>query len=154
MKRLKGILAAALLSVVAACASAGAGSSGGPGGRDMILLDEITTSGANDAYALVQSRRPQWLRVRGDMGRGQGTITVGLDDPRTGERTTAEGSSASSPNVYLNNARMGTADALRQIPVTGVQYVRWFSPAEANLRWGTGNTYGDILVSTEALPTH
>jgi hypothetical protein len=152
MKRLKAMVAVALLAVSAACASAAGGGTGGAGGRGIILLDEITASGAADAYTLVQSARPQWLRVRGDMGRGENTVSMGMDDPRTGERTTAEGSAARSPSVYLNNARMGTAETLRQIPLTGVRYVRWFTPAEANLRWGTGNTYGAIQVSTEALP--
>lgn len=150
MKGFTKTMAAAALAVLAACASAGTGTASGAGGRDLILADEIARSGAADAFSLVQALRPQWLRVRGDQGRGS-TIRMGSTDPQSGETTISEGSSSPSPNVYLNNARMGTADALRQIPTANLRYVRWFTPAEANLRWGAGNSHGAILVSTEEL---
>lgn len=149
MKRLKGLFAAALLVAAAACAAAGTGSGGGAG-RSMILRDEIAANGAADAYTLVQSLRPQWLRVRGDNSRGT-PIAV---ETGHGETGVGEGFAAGSPNVYLNNARMGSAESLRQIPLSGVQYVRFFNAAEANLRWGAGNAHGAILVSTEPLPTN
>ncbi|HEX6040246.1 hypothetical protein [Longimicrobium sp.] len=150
MKGLKKMMAGAALVLLSACASAGTGTAAGSGGRDLILSDEIARSGAADAYSLVQSVRPQWLRVRGDQGRGS-TVRVGTTDPATGEAGVGQGSMAPSPNVYLNNARMGAADALRQIPLANVRYVRWFTPAQANLRWGAGNGHGAILVSTEEL---
>lgn len=151
MKRLKRMVAGAVLAALAACASGGAGGGrGGPGGRDMILGDEIARSGAADAYSLVQALRPQWLRVRGDNVRGAPVSA----ETGFGERGTGEGFAAGSPNVYLNNARMGPAESLRQIPLSGVRYIRWFSAAEANLRWGAGNAHGAILVSTEDLPTN
>jgi hypothetical protein len=150
MKRLKGMVAGAALAVLVACASAGSGGGGGAGARDMILTDEIAASSAADAYTLVQSLRPQWLRVRGDNGRGA-PVSVGTGSGETG---VGQGFAAGSPNVYLNNARMGPADALRQISLSGVRYIRWFSAAQANLRWGAGNANGAILVSTEDLPTN
>ena len=149
MKRITKLMAGAALGVLAACASAGSGTAAGAGGRDLILAEEIARSGAADVYSVVQTARPQWLRGRGDQGRGAG-IRMGNTDSN-GETSISEGSSAPTPNVYLNNARMGTADALRQIPTANVRYIRWFSPAQANLRWGAGNTHGAILVSTEEL---
>jgi hypothetical protein len=150
MMRLKKMMAGAALLCLAACASGGGGGGGGGAGRDMILLDEISSSGASDAYSLVQSRRPHWLRVRGDQNRGR-TAGVGVTNAQTGEYKVSEGSTPPSPNVFLNNARMGTAESLRQIPITGVRYVRFFNAAQANLRWGAGNSHGAILVSTEDL---
>jgi hypothetical protein len=152
MMRLKKMMAGAALLCLAACASGGGGGGGGSGGagRDLILLDEISASGVSDAYSLVSSRRPHWLRVRGDQNRGR-TAGVGVTNAQTGEYKVSEGSTPPSPNVYLNNARMGMAESLRQIPITGVRYVQFFNAAQANLRWGAGNSYGAILISTEDL---
>lgn len=151
MMRLKKMMAGAALLCLAACASGGGGGGGGGGaGRDLILLDEIAASGASDAHALVSSLRPQWLRVRGDQNRGR-TTAVGVINAQTGDYQVSEGSTPPSPNVYLNNARMGMAESLRQIPLTGVRYVRFFDATQANLRWGAGNSYGAILISTEDL---
>jgi hypothetical protein len=57
--------------------------------------------------------------------------------------------SAESPTVYFNNARMGGSEALRSIPLASIQSVRFLSPAQANLRWGVGNSHGAIVISTE-----
>ena len=144
------LIAAGLLSLAAACAGSGQGSGRvGAGGRDMILPDQIAASTAVDAYSLVQSLRPHWLRVR-DNARGA-EVQVATRNGE-GEASTGQGYEAGSVNVYLNNARMGPVDALRQIPLAGVRYIQYFTPAQANLRWGAGNANGAILVSTEDLP--
>jgi hypothetical protein len=137
---------AALLALVlaAACATGGGGANRGGGSRDIILTDEIARSGAADAHSLVQALRPHWLQVRG-AGRGS---AVGVHT-RDGH---AAGFAEQSVTVYLNNARVGPSESLRQIPLAGVRYIRFFSPAQANLRWGAGNANGAILVSTEDVP--
>lgn len=134
-----------LLSAACAGSTAGGRPGGGAGTNDVILADEITRSGVADMYALVQSARPQWLRPP----RGQRGGAVGVNTSNQGTDARGSGFTEGSVNVYLNNARMGNAASLRQIPVAGVRYVRYFSPAQANLRWGAGNAGGAILVSTE-----
>jgi len=122
------ILALALLLISTACAPNGV--SGNRGGARMVILhEEILDSGARNAFDLVQIRRPQWLRVRGNQSIGNPT-----------EET---------PTVYFNNTRMGGSDALRAIPLVSIQSVQFLSPAQANLRWGVGNSHGAIVISTE-----
>jgi hypothetical protein len=150
MKRLSVWMGGALL-LLAACAGSGSAAGtrpgGGAGSHDVILVDEITRSGAPDMFAVVQSLRPQWLRPP----RGQRGSAVGVNTSSGGTDSRGAGFAEGSVNVYLNNARMGTAQSLRTIPVAGVRYVRYFTPAQANLRWGSGNAGGAILVSTEEL---
>ena len=121
------ILFLALLLVPAGCAPNGI--SGSRGARTVILQEEILDSGARNAFDLVQIRRPQWLRVRGNQSIGNPT-----------EET---------PTVYFNNTRMGGSDALRSISLASIQSVRFLSAAQATLRWGVGNSHGAIVISTE-----
>ena len=122
------ILSLALLLISTACAANGV-SGNRIGARTAILEEEILDSGARNAYDLVQIRRPQWLRVRGKQS---------ISNP-AGE----------TPTVYFDNTRMGGSDALRAISLAAVQSVRFMSPAQANLRWGVGNSHGAIVISTE-----
>lgn len=149
MNRLSVWMGAAmlLLSACAGSGTAGARPGGGAGTNDVILAEEITRSGAPDMYTLVQGLRPQWLRPP----RGARGSAVGVNTSNGGTDARGAGFTEGSINVYLNNARMGTAASLRQIPVAGIRYVRYFTPAQANLRWGSGNAAGAILVSTEDL---
>jgi hypothetical protein len=149
MNRLSVWMGAAML-LLAACAGSGtapARPGGGAGTHDVILADEIVRSGAPDVFTVVQGLRPQWLRPP----RGQRGAAVGVNTSSGGTDSRGAGFAEGSVNVYLNNARMGSAQSLRQIPVAGVRYVRYFTPAQANLRWGSGNAGGAILVSTEDL---
>ena len=118
----------ALLLLSTGCASNGV-SGNRAAARTVILEEEILDSGARNAYDLVQTRRPQWLRVRGNQS---------MSNP-----------SEESPTVYFDNTRMGSSDALRSISLAAVQSVRFMSPAQANLRWGVGNSHGAIVISTE-----
>ena len=124
MKRM--LTTIALLVISAGCAPNGV--SGAHRARDVILEEEILDSGARNALDLVQTRRPQWLIVRGNQ-------SLSLAEE--------------SPTVYFNNTRMGHLEALRSIALASVQSVRFVSPAQANLRWGTGNSHGAIVISTE-----
>jgi hypothetical protein len=124
MKRMLPILA--LLLISAGCAPNGI--SGIRRERDVIREEEILDSGARNALDLVQTRRPQWLRVRGNQ-----SLSLAPE----------------SPTVYFNNTRMGPSETLRGIALASVQSVRFVSPAQANLRWGTGNSHGAIVISTE-----
>lgn len=111
MKLLVAMLFAA--ATVAGCASAASiGSSRDP---NRISADEIATAQVTDAYELVERLRPQWLRARpitqstsqASMGGGHGEIVV-----------------------FMNGARYGGVESLRQIAPESIGTIRYLGPGE------------------------
>ena len=106
-----------------------------------IAREEIERSGAANAYEVVQSLRPVWLRTRG---------LSKLD-----ELTTVEGDlevtvrpGAPTIRVYLDGAQVGGVEALRQIAAPAVASIGYLNPTAATMRWGSGHDHGAIVVST------
>ena len=129
---LRTLTALAALIVVTACASGG-GSASAPSARrnqNMILVEEIRSASAGNAFELVQSLRPSWFRIRGDHSLAEGP--QGVD----------------AVVAYLDNARLGGAQMLRQIPAQTVTSIQYFDARAATYKWGNGHTHGAILVST------
>jgi len=52
------------------------------------------------------------------------------------------------PVVYLDDRLLGGVATLRDIPSNQVIEVRYFGAAQAQMRWGAGNSAGAILVRT------
>ncbi|HYJ80771.1 MAG TPA: hypothetical protein VEW03_14245 [Longimicrobiaceae bacterium] len=113
--------------------------------RNLITLQEIQglVGRAQNAMDLIQSLRPQWLQVRGvassrETGRAEvvGRDQVVVTDP--GQATI---------KVYLDNALLGSVDALRQVPIASIREARFLDPAAATYRWGAGHLHGAILIS-------
>lgn len=127
--------------VLAACAPARAG--GSRTTNDAITLEEIRASGATNAYALIESDRPMWMRTRGTQSfREEGKLNIrGKTEISTvaGKRTIA---------VYLDNARLGGVDALKGVTLAEITSIAFFGPQAATLRWGSGHSHGVILLST------
>ena len=119
------------LVLVTGCASGGTSSSpSARRNRDLILMDEIQRASAGNAFDLVQTLRPNWLHTRG-------------------EHSIADGSQGIDVLiVYLDNARLGGAQTLRQIPVQTLTSIQYFDAKSATYKWGNGHTHGAILVST------
>lgn len=130
MRRSGARMVPLLMTMLASCASPGAGS-GRLGDQDEILRAEIDSSSSRTAYELVQSLRPQWLRTRGLVNVAQAAGAEGIV-------------------VYLDNARLGDVDAMRRVALGPVQYLRFFTAPEATQRWGAGHLQGAILISTES----
>lgn len=86
----------------------------------LIPAAELRAGGFATVYDLVRSRRPRWL-------------------DRAGERGLV---------VYLDHARFGGAESLRQLAPGSVTAVRYYSPAGALAHFGPGHEGGVIQVST------
>lgn len=137
-----------IIPVVAmACASGGSGSAATPSrDRNLIAMDEIKRASAANAYDLVRSARPNWLNVRGE------------NSFRETPRGSASGSNVQVvPGidmlvVYLDNARLGGVETLRQVPVASLTSLQYFDAKAATHKWGSGHTHGAILVSTAPTP--
>lgn len=124
------LIAGTALLAVSGCASGSGSKSSARPNRNLILMEEIKRASAGNAFDLVQTLRPNWLHTRG-------------------EHSIADGSQGIDVLiVYLDNARLGGAQALRQIPVQSVTSLQYFDARAATYRWGNGHTHGAILVST------
>jgi len=128
--RLGGYLLFALCGMLVwACAPASSSSRSGPSTARStpITLEDVRTANAPNAYELIQTHRPAWLRKRGENSiRNDGDIVV-----------------------YLNNARMGGPSSLQQIVTTTITSVQFLDPGTATYRFGNGHPYGAIVVSTQ-----
>ncbi len=116
------------LFVLAACASAGSGSSA-RSSRAAITANEITAAQVRTAYEAVERLRPTWLRSRG------------LSSVRSGQQE--------YPVIFLNGNRYGLPPSLRDITATDVRSIVFIEPADATTRYGTGYTGGIIDVRTQ-----
>jgi hypothetical protein len=116
-----------LLLVVAACASSGT-QRRTSARRDTRSLsaEEIRTSSASNLYDVIRSHRPEWL-----IKRGQTSINL-------------EGDIV----VYVDNVALGGPESLKSIDVQSVQFVRFLSASEAQMRFGVGHMHGAIVVTT------
>jgi hypothetical protein len=87
---------------------------------------EIRSSAFTDAYSLVQSLRPHWLRPRG------ATSFLGRDVVM----------------VYVDGSRVGGPTELRQIPTRSILTLRFLDGIEATQRWGLDHGAGAIVATT------
>jgi hypothetical protein len=117
-----------LVSLCVLAASCGARSERGAARWDRMVITEaeMDASSHADAFSLVQSLRPQWLRVRG---------TTSLAAPEV-------------VRVYLDGSLLGGPEYLRQIPTHSISSLRYMDGLEATQRWGLDHGAGAIMVST------
>ncbi len=94
--------------------------------RNRLSGDELAATNSQMVYEAVELLRPEWLRGRGP---------VSLTD-----------ASEARPNVYVNGSRMGDLDYLREVYVTDVAELRYWTPGEAGARFGMGNPRGVIEI--------
>ena len=130
---LLSLAALAAAAIMGACASGSGGSSSSSAPRTdayVITAAEIANVGATDAYEAVEKLRPNFLRERGQ---------TSLSDPASTDVT---------PNVYLNDTKMGDISALRDIPTDNIVTIKYWNDKEAQARFGVGNVSGVIQVTT------
>jgi hypothetical protein len=115
--------------------------------RDIIVQSEIVASGATNAYDLLQTRRPRWLNARGtNTFREEGRATGVTADGRS---LRLEQGSDPSIIVYLDRARLGSVERLREIPVSSFVSVRFLDARTATLQFGSGHDHGAIVLLTQ-----
>jgi len=112
---------------LAVLVGSGCGGSSGPqdaaprGSRDRIVAEELASLQQLSALEVVERLRPTWLRIR----------------------------AGSRPRVVLNGTPMeGGTEALANFRVGEIRELRYLSPADATMRFGTGYPAGAILVVT------
>lgn len=128
---LLGLLGLLALLGTAAC-GAGAGVGQAPSvrpERDVLLAQEIQGTTAVTAYDAVRQLRPEWLRRRGRSS---------IQNPR-----------AEMLVVYLDGARYGGSETLRNVTVGSVLEIRHLDANDATTRFGTGHAGGALLIRTK-----
>lgn len=116
------LAAAGLATGLAACASTGGSSDGGPR-RDpnVITAEELVDFATTNALDAIRRLRPRWLQGRGNL----------------------------RPMVVIDGARMDNLeDALQSIQAASVRTMRYMSASDATMRFGTNFLGGAIEVTT------
>ena len=142
LRHLSGLAGAAFLAITVACASGGGGqpAAGSPAAPNkstasLLVADDLRKTDALNLGDAIQRLRPEWLR------RGSARAANTMGSSRT----------ASEPLVvWIDNNRAGGPDILSQIQISNVRSVQYFTPSEAESRFGTGNSSGAILITTLA----
>jgi len=92
-----------------------------------VTEDELVNVGDRSAYEALQQLRPTFLRSR---------------DPQTPSHQN------STPiAVFVDGGRTEGVEALRSIRASSVREMRFYEPAEANTKFGTGHNGGVIAVT-------
>jgi hypothetical protein len=118
------VMIAMLLATAAGCSSSPR--NGAQPNPRLLTAEEMLQSGYSDAFSVVQSLRPQWLRVRG---------VTSIANPE-------------AVRVYLDGSLMGGLDHLRSISIRSISSIRYLDGLEATNRWGLDHGMGAIVVTT------
>jgi hypothetical protein len=105
--------------------------------RSVLTAEELHSGNDQNLYDVVLRLRPDWLRTR-----GASSIATGR----------AGNPDADAIQVYVDQLRAGGPDALRQIATNHATLLKFYTPAEAQQRFGTGNVNGAIQVTTAPPP--
>jgi len=101
--------------------------------RSVLTTDELRTNHDQYLYDLVQRLRPEWLRTRG---------------------ATAIGASPDGDQVqvYVGQVRLGGPAVLERLETSAATSLKYFTPAQAQQRFGPGHPNGAIQVLSELPP--
>ncbi len=147
------VLAAALgTAALSACATSGASGTSGTasaapsrGSRYLITEQDLANSKADNLYDAIQKLRPEFLR-------GDQNGIVGQTDPTgtpSGGSISLQHDAVVPVSVYRNNVRLDGVDDLKHMLPSEVKEVRFLKSTDAQIRLGTDNAAGAILVTTK-----
>lgn len=126
MKRARMLALSVALGVMG-CASAGNTLSATS--SNVISQEEIVRVSPGNAYEVIRRLRPKFLLAHGS--------------------TTLEAQGLSAyPNVYLDGLTYGDINSLRNLDATQIGEIRMYPPAEAQTRFGSGNSNGVIGITS------
>ena len=114
------VVAFGLATALAACASSG-GSAGPRRDPNLITAEELAEYSTFTALDAIRRLRPRWLQSRGQ----------------------------TSAQVIQDGARLGDPEnALRSMPVSDIEEMRYLSASDATMRYGTNYPGGAIEITS------
>ena len=127
MARMRMGVATFAVVAAAACASAGQhpGDSGG-GSENLITSEELRAAPVTDLASYISAHRPRWLERNYQLSFNETVIQEVV--------------------VFLDNMQHGGADALASFLTSSAQEVRYYTPSEAEARFGLGTGNGVIQI--------
>jgi hypothetical protein len=125
----KRVALVSLAAPLLACATGRGQGSGVQRDSNVITLAEIEATVAETAFQIVQQLRPRWM-IR---NRGQRSFAV---------------SAADYARVIVDDMPPREFDFLREIRRENITEIRYLSPSEATLLYGSGYNEGVIKVKT------
>jgi hypothetical protein len=105
--------------------------------RSVLTQAELRASTDQYLYDVIQRLRPDWLRTHGVTSIATARAGNGDPDP---------------VRVYVGMVRVGGPEYLTRFATAQAESLKFFSPAQAQLRFGTGNTNGAIQVISTPPP--
>lgn len=107
--------------------------------HDRSVLSPSDLHAASDQYLydVIQRLRPEWLFVHGSTSIASGVGGNVEPDPI---------------RVYVGMVRLGGPEVLTRLPTAHADSLKFFTPAQAQLRFGPGNTNGVIQILTAPPP--
>lgn len=127
--------------VTLACAqNPPAGGAPSQGNHDRSILTRAELGTTTDAYLfdVVQRLRPDWLRAHGQTSINN-AISSGSVDP-------------DPVHVYMGMVRLGGPEVLTRLATNQADTVKFYTAAQAQARFGSGNTNGVIQVISAPPP--
>lgn len=120
-----------LIAVLAGIGGACAARQGGvaTSNRNLVTREELAATNSRTVYEALERVRPSWLSSR-----GPATIS------------NVKESSEAVANVYIEGSRMGDVEYLKQVYVSDVHEIRFWTAGEAGARFGMGNPRGVIEI--------
>ena len=116
--------------LLAACATSGAsgGGSGGKTNADLITTAEIDAGTFRDAYDIVQRLRPNWFT------KARATSGGGLSGTQVSGSSAVQSGGGSGLVVYLDNAKMGGTETLRDMSASSIATLQYMDAATATAK--------------------
>ena len=105
--------------------------------RSVLTRDDLRASSDQYLYDLVQRLRPEWLYTHGSTSIGGGVGGNVDPDP---------------VRVYVGMVRLGGPEVLTRLPTAQADSLKYFTPAQAQQRFGPGHLNGAIQVLSAPPP--